>query len=194
MFNFDLSKNKKLEQVRDLFVFGCFTGLRFTDYSTIKPNNIVTVRDEETEKEELFIKMNTQKTNEQVIIPSNPIILKIFEKYKSSPNRLPPTISNQKFNVYIKEACKEADMTTKGVLVDDPDKELWECISSHTARRSFATNYYLQGFPTIDLMKITGHKTEKAFLTYIKVSKLDAAKRLSLHIRKRWDEKLLKIA
>lgn len=63
------------------------------------------------------------------------------------------------------------------------------CISSHTARRSFATNYYLEGFPTIDLMKITGHKTEKAFLTYIKVSQLDTAKRLNQHMKKKWEEK-----
>lgn len=66
------------------------------------------------------------------------------------------------------------------------------CISSHTARRSFATNYYLEGFPTIDLMKITGHKTEKAFLTYIKVSQLDTAKRLNQHMKKKWEEKKIK--
>ena len=57
-----------------------------------------------------------------------------------------------------------------------------------------ATNYYLQGFPTIDLMKITGHKTEKAFLKYIRVSKLDTAKRLNLHIKKNWSELMLKVA
>jgi hypothetical protein len=56
---------------------------------------------------------------------------------------------------------------------------------------SFATNYYLQGFPTIDLMKITGHRTERSFLKYIRVSKLDTAKRLSEHIKANWSKKLL---
>jgi hypothetical protein len=53
------------------------------------------------------------------------------------------------------------------------------------------TNYYLQGFPTIDLLKITGHTTEKVFLNYIKVTKLDPAKRPSKHI-KMWSEKTSK--
>lgn len=194
LYNYDLSKNKKLEQVRDLFVFGCFTGLRFADYSSVKPENIISLKDDSSDKQELFIKIVTKKTGEEVVIPCDPIVLKLFEKYKANPNRLPTSISNQKFNEYIKNACKEAKLEEKGLLVGEPDKELWECISSHSARRSFATNYYLQGFPTIDLMKITGHRTEKAFLTYIKVSKLDAAKRLSLHIKKRWSEKLLKVA
>jgi integrase len=73
------------------------------------------------------------------------------------------------------------------------EDELYSLISSHTARRSFATNYYLQGFPRLDLMKITGHKTEKSFLKYIRVSKLDTAMRLSAHIKTRWNEKLNKI-
>ena len=85
-------------------------------------------------------------------------------------------------------------MNEKGRLSSKPENELWKSVSSHTARRSFATNYYLQGFPTIDLMKITGHKTERAFLKYIKVSKLDTARRLNEHIKRNWSEKMLKIA
>jgi integrase len=79
-------------------------------------------------------------------------------------------------------------------LVDNPELELWQCVASHTARRSAATNYYLQGFPVIDLMKITGHKTEKSFMKYIKISKLDAAKRLSVHMRKIWSERMLQVS
>jgi hypothetical protein len=65
---------------------------------------------------------------------------------------------------------------------------------NHTARRSFATNFYLQGFPTIDLMRITGHKTEPSFLKYIRVTKLDTAKRLSEHIKQNWIKKLLSVS
>ena len=107
-----------------------------------------------------------------MIIPCNPVILKLFKKYKANANKLAQLnhSANQKFNDYIKEACQEAKLNETGRLSTDPTKELWECVSSHTARRSFATNYYLQGFPTIDLMKITGHKTEKSFLKYIRVT------------------------
>jgi len=199
LYRYDFSDDKRLEQVRDLFVFGCFVGLRFSDYSNIRPENIVEIEGE------LFIKLSTQKTKELVIIPCNPIVLEIFEKYKDNPNRLPRTISNQKFNEYLKGnpnkggkgrvgVCQLAGLTEKGRLSTDPSLELWQCISSHTARRSFATNYYLSGFPTIDLMKITGHKTEKAFLRYIRVTKLDTARRLGEHIKKAWASKMLKVA
>jgi integrase len=187
LYKFKLSSNK-LEQVRDLFIFGAWVGLRFSDFSNIKPDNIVQIEGD------YFIKVITQKTKELVIIPCNPVVLDIFNKYSHNANRLPKTLSNQKFNDYVKDVCKEAGLNETGRLSTNPGKELWECVSSHSARRSFATNYYLQGFPTIDLMKITGHKTESAFLKYIRVSKLDTAKRLSQHIKKNWSEKMLRVA
>ena len=180
--------NKKLEEVRDLFIFGAWVGLRFSDFSNIKPENIIQIDGD------FFIKMITQKTKELVIIPCNPVVMEIFEKYANRPNRLPKTISNQKFNEYIKDVCKLADFNEKGRVSTKPKEILADLVSSHTARRSFATNYYLQGFPTIDLMKITGHKTERSFLKYIRVSKLDTAKRLSEHIKANWSRKLMSVA
>jgi integrase len=177
--------NKKLDQVRDLFIFGAWVGLRFSDFSNIKPENIVKIDDD------YFIKIITQKTKDLVIIPCNPVIIEIFEKYKQNSNMLPRTISNQKFNEYIKEVCELAELNEVGRLSSKPKYKLWQLVSSHTARRSFATNFYLQGFPTIDLMRITGHKTERSFLKYIRVSKLDTAKRLSEHIKMTWKNKLL---
>ena len=61
----------------------------------------------------------------------------------------------------------------------------WEMISSHTARRSFATNEYLNGTPSITIMAITGHKTEKAFLKYIKVTPKEHAEKMKLLWEKR---------
>lgn len=188
LYQHDFSCNRKLEQVRDLFVVGCFTGLRYSDYSNILPENII-----ETDGD-LFVKMITQKTKDLVIIPCNPIVLEIFKKYESNPNRLPRTVSSQKFNDYIKEAVEEAGLTETGRLSTDPTKHLWECITSHTARRSFATNLYLEGFPSHELMKITGHRSEASFKKYIKVTQLQTAKRLSEHIKKNWSSKLLKVA
>lgn len=194
LFNHDLSKKKRLEQARDLFVFGCYVGLRYSDYSTVQPENIIESINEEGGQKEYFIKMITTKTGELVVIPCNPVVLKIFDKYQANKNRLPKSLSNQKFNDYIKEACEDAKLKEKGRLATDPKLELWQCVTSHTARRSFATNLYLEGFPVIDLMKITGHRTEKAFMKYIRVSKLDAANRLSQHMKRRWSEKILKVA
>jgi integrase len=119
--------------------------------------------------------------------------MEIFEKYSDRPNKLPKTISNQKFNDYIKDVCKLAELNEPGRISTRSKEILADLVSSHTARRSFATNYYLQGFPTIDLMKITGHRTERSFLKYIKVSKLDTAKRLSEHIKVNWSKKLLSV-
>ncbi|MFL5787249.1 MAG: phage integrase SAM-like domain-containing protein [Flavisolibacter sp.] len=193
LFRHDFSKNKRLEAVRDLFVFQSYVGLRYSDASTVKPENIVQIENEEGQKED-FLKMITIKTGDEVVIPCDPIVLEIFNKYKHNPNRLPRPLSNQKYNDYIKEVCKDAGFTEKGRLTSEAKKELWECISSHTARRNFATNLYLEGFPVIDLMKITTHKTEAAFMKYIRHSKLDAARRLQDHMRKQWASKLLKIA
>lgn len=188
VYRFDLAPYPSLDAVRDLFIFGCCVGLRYSDYSAVKPENIV------KDNGDYFIKMKTQKTNELVYIPCNPIVLEIFAKYKDRQNKLPKAISNQKFNDYIKEVCKLAGLKETGRLQAEADLQLWECVSSHTARRSFATNLYLEGFPVIDLMRITGHKTESAFLTYIKVSKLDTARRLATHTKKNWSEKLLRVA
>jgi len=188
LFNHNFSNKPKLERVRDLFVFGCFTGLRFSDFSKVKPENITEI-DNST-----FIRLKTQKTKEPLIIPAHPVILQIFDRYKDNPNKLPRAISNQPFNNYLKIICKEAGLTEKGRLFTNPDKQLFELITSHTARRSFATNLYLQGFPVIDLMRITGHKKETTLLNYIKVSKLDTAKRLAAHMANKWENKLYKVA
>jgi hypothetical protein len=109
----------------------------------------------------------------------------IFNRYQKNPNKLPRTISGQKFNEYIKQVAQMAGLSETGRKPSAPNLPLYECCSSHTARRSFATNYYLDGFPTIDLMKITGHSTEKAFLGYIRVTELQAAKRMADHNRRK---------
>ena len=191
LYKFDLSKNKKLEQARDLFIIGAFTGLRFSDYSNIKPENI------KATESGYNIDIITQKTKERVVVPCDKIVLEIFEKYSHHKNKQPyagKSISNQKFNEYIKEACKLAKFTEKGRLSSKPDAVVWQTISSHTARRSFATNTYLQGFDTISLMKITGHRTESSFLKYIKVSKIETAEKLAAHQKKNLSKKELRVA
>lgn len=188
LYRFDLSNRPALERTRDLFVFACCVGLRYSDFSRITPENIV------KDGPDFFIKIKTQKTGETVIIPASPLVLELFKKYEDRKNRLPAAVSNQKFNLNLKTIAREAGLKETGRITTDPDLELWQCIASHTGRRSFATNYFLENFPVIDLMRITGHKTEKSFMRYIKTSKLDSAKRMHAHIKKNWSKQLLKVA
>lgn len=175
---FDFSSSARLERTRDLFLVGCWTGLRFSDFTRIREENI----------KDGMITIQQQKTNEFVTIPLHPVFLRIWEKYNGS---LPANISNQKFNDNLKDVCREAGLTehvlksiTKGGKKQTTIYEKWQLISSHTARRSFATNLYKSGFPSISIMQITGHKTESSFLKYIKVSKEEHAKMLMAHWRK----------
>jgi len=171
----DLSDNKRLEKVRDLFLIGCYTGLRFGDLSRLDREDMT--------KETLKIK--TQKTGEVVQIPLHPIVIHIVNKYNG---KLPKAISNQKFNKFIKEVCKMAEVnekisvdSTKGQMRLNKTVEKWSMVSAHTARRSFCTNAFLARVPVIQLMKISGHKTEKAFLAYIRVGKEENATVLKSH-------------
>jgi integrase len=180
LYNLDLSENLKLDRVRDLFLTGCYTGLRFSDFSHITPQNI---------KGNYFEK-KTQKQNDTVIIPIHPRVKAIMTKYEGKyTNSLPPSISNQNMNDYIKEVCVLVDClkidinktSKKGNLTINETVKKYKLVTTHTARRSFATNLYLQGFPAINIMKITGHRTEKSFLKYIKITPTDNAKRLEIH-------------
>jgi len=92
-------------------------------------------------------------------------------------------------NDYLKVICEKVECLkvsveteyVKGGVEVFEDKMKWELVTTHTARRSFATNVYKSGFPAISLMKITGHRTEKAFLLYIKVTPEENAQKLLSH-------------
>ena len=173
----DLSRHKHLEKVRDLFLMECWTGLRYSDATSLTSENI----------QGDMIVIQQKKTNNYVTIPVHPVVREIWERYGG----VPPVISNQKFNNYLKLVCKAARIrmrvlksVTRGGKKTTTKYEKWELVSSHTGRRSFATNLYKSGFPAISIMQITGHKTEAAFLKYIKVSPEEHAKLLAEHWRK----------
>lgn len=175
---FDFSNSPRLERTRDLFLIGCWTGLRFSDFTRIKQENI----------KDNMLTIQQQKTNEFVTIPLHPVFITIWNKYNGV---LPANISNQKFNDNLKDVCREAGLKervmksiTKGGKKQTTVYEKWQLVSSHTARRSFATNLYKSGFPSISIMQITGHKTESSFLKYIKVTKEEHAKMLMMHWQK----------
>jgi integrase len=169
----DLSKRLSLERVRDAFIVGCYTGLRFSDLTRIKPKNI----------DNGMIILTQQKTKFEVVIPMLKEVIAILEKYEFSI----PDISNQKYNQHLHELCSKCDLlnemvTTKAIRggkVMETTQPKYELISSHTARRSFATNEYKRGELTpSEIMVITGHKTEKSFLKYIRETKKETALRI----------------
>lgn len=173
----DLSDSRGLAAIRDLFLMECWTGLRYSDVTRLRAENI----------QGDFIVIQQQKTNAYVSIPVHPVFREIWERYGGVPVR----ISNQKFNGHIKEVCRKAGITesvlksvTKGGRKVTESYEKWRLVSSHTGRRSFATNLYRSGFPSVSIMHITGHKTETAFLKYIKVSSQEHARLLAEHWRK----------
>lgn len=172
IYNIDLSKNRRLEKARDLFLIGCWTGLRFSDFSRITSENIV----------ENKIKIRTQKTDQVIVVPIHPVLREILIKYNYN---LPPVIANQKLNNYLKEIGEIAGLNdnvtlsrTKLNIRESTTFKKHQLITTHTARRSFATNLFLSGYPAIGIMAITGHKTEKAFMRYIKVTPEQHANKL----------------
>lgn len=167
----DLSKSPHLDRARDLFIIGCHTGLRYSDYSRLTPDNI----------KDGFIEIKQQKTGSSVAIPVHTTVKSIIDKYGGN---LPESTSNQKTNQALKDIFKQvkdfdkiASRTrTQGGMKTTVNQEKWNLVSTHTARRTFATNAYLQGIPTLSIMAITGHKTERSFLKYIKVTSKEHAK------------------
>jgi len=176
--DFDFSENLHLDRVRDWFLLLAWTGSRFSDLDKIGKSSII----------DNTITYRQQKTNTLVKIPLHPEVNEILNKYNF---KMPEVISNQKFNDYIKDACKLAKIdgnetftrTVGGKLITEV-KPKYELVSSHTCRRSFCTNMYKRGLPTIMIMSISGHKTEKSFLKYIKVRQEEHAEMM----KKAWEK------
>lgn len=111
------------------------------------------------------------------------MVRKVLEKYNYN---IPTPISNQKFNEYIKAAVKLAGFndtvqmssTVRG-KIEVNKLAKYEVVSSHTGRRSFCTNSYIQKIPTLYIMKASGHKTEKSFLKYIKMDEQQHAEKMA---------------
>jgi len=153
------------EVVRDIFVLGCFTGMRFSDYSSIDTTAIRNNRLEFVQK----------KTGGKVTIPIHPVVNTILKKYN---NALPAVPENNEFNRIIKLVGEKLPSLhvpfTKQVTYKRERIELVEMkyafLQTHTARRSFCSNEYLKGTDPMIIMSISGHKSHKSFTRYIKVS------------------------
>jgi len=175
LLSIDYENNLKRRTIRDLFVIGCYTGLRFGDFKQINEKNISNNR----------LRVKTQKTGKYVVIPLHPIVKDIILQYNGA---LPTSYCNSVVNAELKHIGQDAGLDeiivkvrTHGINRKEKSFLKWELLSTHCARRSFATNLFKQGFPAISIMKITGHKSEKTFMRYIKVTEDEIANMLEDH-------------
>lgn len=191
---YEMSLDGLEEKVRDVFLIGCYTAQRFSDYSRIDEHCICT-----TSKGTRVIKLQQVKTKANVVIPILDTKLEtLLKKY----NYNVPFLNDVVFNRYIKEIChklsetmpslakkertklnkkellreQEARKNNKELFEYDeqgfPIKPRWELVSSHTARRTAITNMFVSGkYTTTQMMYVSGHKKEKTFYNYIKLSR-----------------------
>ncbi|MBK8549168.1 MAG: phage integrase SAM-like domain-containing protein [Saprospiraceae bacterium] len=175
LYSFDFSDNPRLERVRDWFLISCWSALRWSDFSTIKPEHIL------KDGEDTFLRKKNIKTGTVVFIPVDERLYLMFEKY----NFKSIDISNQKFNEYIKEVFEVVGITDNIILDTNfkgKDKEVikrkCDIVSAHDGRRTWATINYLKGYAIGLLMQVTGHTQESTFLSYVGADPLAKAKAL----------------
>ena len=173
-------KNTFLDNVRDIFIIACYTGLRISDLMAFLKNP----------KIELFnnrkhILITQKKTKKSVFIPLKKIVTSILEKRNG---KFPPYIHQNIINREIKPLLRSCGITdmyqiekTVGGKTFIESKPKYKFISCHSARRSFCTNAYNSGVPLQDIMTFSGHSSEKMVLLYIKASAKEKAKRASSH-------------
>ncbi len=178
IYQLDLSQEPDLNTARDAFVTLCETALRVSDYRKVDIN--IRKAADGTK----LIHINQTKTGGAVVIPVSDRLEAILNKYNGEL----PQMREQYINKYIKTVAQRAGITErityeveKKGMRHDTTAEKWELVTCHTGRRSACTNMYLAGIPTIDIMKISGHKTEKIFMNYIKITQEQNALKLSRH-------------
>ncbi|OJJ14596.1 hypothetical protein BKI52_41925 [marine bacterium AO1-C] len=168
LYLLDLSFNKKLDKVRDVFCFGCFTGQRFSDIRDIHRQDI------RGNTWHLY----TQKTRDFIQIPLTNLSMTILEKYKNEIVPL-PIMSNAYTNRLIKEVCKLAEIDEDTLIVRfqgakriDISGPKYQFITTHTARRTFVTLSLEAGMTNAEVMAITGHKDLKSLQAYAGYNKI----------------------
>jgi len=173
-------RDEHLDNVRDIFIIACYTGLRVGDLMRFLKNPGT-----EYFNGRKFISVVQIKTNKPVYIPLKQIILDILKKRNG---KFPQYIHQKFINEGIKPLLKKCGVTETviiektigGRLVAAPTPK-YKLVSCHTARRSFCTNAYNSGMPLRDIMAFSGHSSEKMVLLYIKSTAKEKAKFASDH-------------
>ena len=173
---------KYLEKVRDVFLFQCFTGLRYSDVANLKSSDV----------KETFIEITTVKTSDSLIIELNNQSKAILKKYEKNQydNKALPVISNQRMNEYLRELAELAkinELVRETFFIGNLRKEIilpkYALLSSHAGRRTFICNALSLGIPPQVVMKWTGHSDYKAMKPYIDIAdeiKINAMEKFNL--------------
>lgn len=168
---FKIPSNKQaLERVRDVFLFQCFTGLRYSDVFNLRRSDI----------KGDHIEVTTVKTSDSLIIELNNHSKAILDKYKDVPfenDKVLPVITNQKMNDYLKELAEMAGIDEpvrqtyyKGNERIDDVTPKYALLGTHAGRRTFICNALALGIPPQVVMKWTGHSDYKAMKPYIDIA------------------------
>ncbi len=178
IFELDLSNYPKHEKARDLFFLGCATGQRVSDFNRFSECQI-----EKYEGKD-FIVLNQFKTGNRVYCPITPAMRKVMDnRYEG---KFPTPMIEQEINDLIKEVAQMAEIdeivvferTIGGKKVSKKTPK-YKLISTHTARRTYATNKFKAKIPVHDIMLMTGHKSEREFFKYIREDGKDQAHRVA---------------
>lgn len=170
LYRFEIPVTKEyLDRVRDVFVFCCFSGLRYSDVYNLK----------KSDDRGSYIEFVTQKTSESLKIETNKYSRAILDKYKDTPfrgDKALPVISNQKMNDYIKELGELAGIDTpesivyyKGNRRIEETYPKYALLSTHCARKTFVTNLIYLGVSDHVIRQWTGHRDHKSFDVYHKI-------------------------
>lgn len=169
----DFSNRPRIQLARDIFLIGCYTGQRVSDYNGLTNENIEVLDGHK------FIKIKQKKTNATVHIPITAAIQNVMKRYNNS---FPPNLSEPILRKNIKTACSTVGFKelikssfTKGGKLINEEVPKYNLVKTHTARRSFCTNHYKAGKSIQNIMLFSGHKTEREFYKYIRVEKEEKA-------------------
>ncbi len=158
-----LEDNSPLMKSRDMFLFVCYTGVRFSDLISLKKTQIIKLSDGTL----LWIKKTQKVRTTKIEVDLIPEALKILKKYDYRLNLM----TNQKANLYIKEVLRLEDRFCEDSLnftkeSGEPYK-IYELITFHTGRKSFITNMLMNNFSIVETMRRTGHKKLSTMEKYI---------------------------
>ncbi|SHI61140.1 Site-specific recombinase XerD [Mesonia phycicola] len=180
----DLTKYPKLSHARDIFLMGCYTGQRVSDYNSFKEDEIEVLNGVSYFK---IIQKKNRKRGRKVLCPITKEMWHIMNsRHEGKP---PKRIPDKDLNDYIKQIGQMLELDslnreikveyTKGGKFHSIKENRYNLIKSHTARRSFATNKYKAGMNVYDIMLFTGHTTEKEFYKYIRIKDEERASHIA---------------
>lgn len=179
-----------LNEAKDIFVVGCLTGQRVSDYKRINDTMYRTLSDGNE-----YIYLRQDKTDKWIYIPLDLRVRAILIKYGGKL----PHIFDQDLNERIKIIGRlmgwrenAGIMELHGMMEVPTKKKFYECIKTHTARRTFATNAYKHKISLSSIMVITGHSSEKMLRKYLKLDSEEKAMLAAAEFAKAKEVKLKK--